>query len=42
MLARDLRRTGLPMQRLLTLENLTAVANELGHKNVSSLYAAIG
>jgi len=42
MLARDLRRTGLPMQRLLTLENLTAVANDLGHKDVPSLYVAIG
>lgn len=41
-LARDLRRTGVPMQRLLTLENLTAVANELGHKDISGLYAAIG
>ena len=41
-LAKDLRRTGLPMQRLLTLENLTAVANELGFKDVSSLYNAIG
>ena len=41
-LAKDLRRTGVPMQRLLTLENLTAVANELGHKDVPALYAAIG
>ncbi|MHA6511775.1 RelA/SpoT family protein [Tessaracoccus sp. Z1128] len=41
-LAKDLRRTGIPMQRLLTLENLTAVANELGFKDVPSLYNAIG
>ncbi|HMR48696.1 MAG TPA: bifunctional (p)ppGpp synthetase/guanosine-3',5'-bis(diphosphate) 3'-pyrophosphohydrolase [Arachnia sp.] len=41
-LAKDIRRTGLPMQRLLTLENLTAVANELGQKDVPSLYNAIG
>ena len=27
---------------LLTLENLTAVANDLGHKDVPSLYVAIG
>ena len=27
-LAKDLRRTGIPLQRLLTLENLTAVAND--------------
>ena len=42
MLARQLRRTGVPMQRLLTLENLTAVANELRHADVSGLYKAIG
>ena len=42
MLAKDLRRTGIPLQRLLTLENLTAVANELGQKDVPSLYNAIG
>lgn len=42
MLAKQLRRTGLPMQRLLTLENLTAVANVLRHKDVSALYMAIG
>ncbi len=41
-LARDLRRAGVPMQRLLTLENLTAVANELGYKDVPNLYVAIG
>ncbi len=41
-LAKDLRRTGLPMQRLLTLENLTAAANELGFKDVPSLYNAVG
>ncbi|MFV0428073.1 MAG: RelA/SpoT family protein [Arachnia sp.] len=42
MLAKQLRRAGLPMQRLLTLENLTAVANELRHADVASLYQAIG
>ncbi len=42
MLAKQLRRTGLPMQRLLTLENLTAVANSLRAKDVPSLYMAIG
>ena len=41
-LAKQLRRTGLPLQRLLTLENLTAVANELRHHDVSALYMAIG
>lgn len=42
MLAKQLRRTGLPMQRLLTLENLTAVANALRTKDVPTLYMAIG
>ncbi|GAB3814673.1 GTP pyrophosphokinase [Tessaracoccus terricola] len=42
MLAKQLRRTGLPMQRLLTLENLTAVANELRQTDVPNLYQAIG
>ncbi len=42
LLAKQLRRTGLPMQRLLTLENLTAVANALRTKDVPSLYMAIG
>ncbi|MEZ5085463.1 MAG: bifunctional (p)ppGpp synthetase/guanosine-3',5'-bis(diphosphate) 3'-pyrophosphohydrolase [Tessaracoccus sp.] len=41
-LAKDIRRTGMPLQRLLTLENLTAVANELGQKDVPALYNAIG
>ena len=42
MLAKDLRRAGVPLQRLLTLENLTAVSNALGYKDVPSLYIAIG
>ena len=41
-LARDLRRQGVPLQRLLSLESLTAVAHELGHKDVPSLYSAVG
>ncbi len=41
-LGKQLRRTGLPMQRLLTLENLTAVANELRVHDVPALYLAIG
>lgn len=41
-LARQLRRSGRPLQRLLTLENLTAVANELRQNDVPSLYHAIG
>ncbi|RRD47941.1 bifunctional (p)ppGpp synthetase/guanosine-3',5'-bis(diphosphate) 3'-pyrophosphohydrolase [Tessaracoccus sp. OH4464_COT-324] len=42
LLAKELRRAGVPLQRLLNLENLTAVANELGQKNVSCLYSAVG
>ncbi|NLE97287.1 MAG: bifunctional (p)ppGpp synthetase/guanosine-3',5'-bis(diphosphate) 3'-pyrophosphohydrolase [Propionibacterium sp.] len=41
-LAKELRRHGVPLQRLLNLENLTAVAHELGHKDVATLYSAIG
>ncbi len=41
-LARQLRKAGLPMQRLLTVEHLTAVAGFLNLTDVSSLYAAIG
>ncbi len=41
-LARQLRRAGLPLQRLLTVEHLTAVANYFKLKDVATLYAAIG
>ncbi len=41
-LARQLRRTGMPMQRLLTIENLTALATEFRFADVQALYAAIG
>ncbi len=41
-LARQLRKAGLPMQRLLTLEHLTAVAGYFKLAEVSSLYAAVG
>lgn len=42
LLARELRRHGVPLQRLLSLENLTAVAHELSQKDVPSLYNAVG
>ena len=42
LLARELRRHGVPLQRLLSLENLTAVAHELSQKDVPSLYSAVG
>ncbi|MCL2317125.1 MAG: bifunctional (p)ppGpp synthetase/guanosine-3',5'-bis(diphosphate) 3'-pyrophosphohydrolase [Actinomycetia bacterium] len=41
-LARQLRKTGLPLQRLLTLEHLTAVADGYKLADVNSLYAALG
>jgi len=42
LLAREIRRHGIPLQRLLNLENLTAVAHELNQKGVPSLYNAVG
>jgi guanosine-3',5'-bis(diphosphate) 3'-pyrophosphohydrolase len=41
-LARQLRKAGLPLQRLLTVEHLTAVAQHFKLADVSSLYAAVG
>jgi len=41
-LAKQLRKAGLPLQRLLTLEHLTAVAGFFKLSDVSALYAAIG
>ncbi len=41
-LAKHLRKAGLPMQRLLTIEHLTAVARHFRLVSVDGLYAAIG
>lgn len=41
-LARQLRKSGLPIQRMLTVEHLTAVADSYRLANVDALYAAIG
>ncbi len=41
-LARQLRKAGLPLQRLLTLEHLTAVAGYFKLPDVTALYAAVG
>ena len=41
-LARQMRKAGLPLQRLLTLQHLTAVAGFFKQPDVSSLYAAVG
>ncbi len=41
-LARQLRRSGLPLQRMLTVEYLTSVANSFRLPDVNALYAAVG
>jgi len=41
-LAHQLRRAGMPLQRLLTLQTLTAVATDLKITDVPALYAAVG
>ncbi|MGH3472319.1 MAG: RelA/SpoT family protein [Nocardioidaceae bacterium] len=41
-LARQMRREGLPLQRMLTHDTLTAVASDLRLADVTALYAAIG
>ncbi|WIY83880.1 bifunctional (p)ppGpp synthetase/guanosine-3',5'-bis(diphosphate) 3'-pyrophosphohydrolase [Propionimicrobium sp. PCR01-08-3] len=41
-LARQLRRSGLPIQRLLTVEHLAAAADSYRLPSVDALYAAIG
>ena len=41
-IARQMRKAGLPLQRLLTLEHLTAVASYFKLPDVSALYAAVG
>jgi len=41
-LAKALRKTGMPMQRLLTVEHLTAVANGFRLADINALYAALG
>lgn len=42
LLAKQMRRSSLPMQRLLTIEHLTEVADHLRLPDVNALYAAIG
>jgi GTP pyrophosphokinase len=41
-ISRQMRKEGLPLQRLLTHESLTAVATDLRQQDVSALYAAVG
>jgi len=41
-LARQIRKQGLPLQRILSGGSLTAMAHDLSYKDISSLYAAVG
>lgn len=41
-IVREVRRVGLPLQRLMNAESMTAVAHELHYADVSTLYAAVG
>ncbi|MGW0043398.1 RelA/SpoT family protein [Rhodococcus sp. NPDC003348] len=41
-IAKEVRRGGLPLQRLLSAESMTAIAHELRYADVSALYTAVG
>ncbi|PXX53430.1 RelA/SpoT family (p)ppGpp synthetase [Nocardia tenerifensis] len=41
-IAKEVRRVGLPLQRLMSVDAMTAVAHELHYTNISELYAAVG
>src|SRR5258707_2514563 len=41
-IAKEVRRVGLPMQRLVSVDSVTALARELRYPEVSALYAAVG
>ncbi|WP_067972749.1 RelA/SpoT family protein [Mycolicibacter icosiumassiliensis] len=41
-MAREVRRAGLPLQRLVNGESMAAVARELHYSDVSALYTAVG
>ena len=41
-IAKELRRVGLPVQRLVSAESMAAVSRELRYADVSALYAAVG
>ncbi|GAA0522045.1 GTP pyrophosphokinase [Saccharopolyspora subtropica] len=42
LIAKEIRRAGLPVQRLVSAETLAAVARELHYADVTGLYAAVG
>ncbi len=41
-ITKEVRRVGLPMQRLVSADSMAALARELRYNEVSSLYAAVG
>ncbi len=41
-IAKEVRRVGLPLQRLANADSITALAHELRYPDVSALYAAVG
>jgi GTP pyrophosphokinase len=41
-IAREVRRGGLPLQRLMSADSMTALARELRYNDVSALYTAVG
>ncbi len=41
-IAREVRRGGLPLQRLMSADSMTALARELRYHDVSALYTAVG
>jgi guanosine-3',5'-bis(diphosphate) 3'-pyrophosphohydrolase len=41
-ITKEVRKVGLPIQRLVSAESMGAVATELRHPDISSLYAAVG
>ncbi len=41
-IAREVRRSGLPLQRLMNAESMAALARELRYVDVSALYTAVG
>ncbi len=41
-ITKEVRRTGLPMQRLVSADSMAALARELRYTEVSALYAAVG
>ncbi|MTD57093.1 RelA/SpoT family protein [Amycolatopsis pithecellobii] len=41
-ITKEIRKVGLPMQRLVNAESMGALAAELRHPDISSLYAAVG